>query len=105
WKPRPTASSGEQHQKTRSSIGRSATSSTTGSTSTRRQRSAVRCAEVGYQQELTEAARRETGLDHFGNDSFREGFERLVRSVEDESDLNAIGQEAMRSLIVGLLAQ
>ena len=60
---------------------------------------------MGYQQELTEAARRETGLDHFGNDSFREGFERLVRSVEDESDLNAIGQEAMRSLIVGLLAQ
>ena len=55
--------------------------------------------------DLMEEARAETGLDDFGDDSFREGLECLVRSVQDESHLNAMGQFAMRSRIVGSLSQ
>ena len=55
--------------------------------------------------DLIDDARNQTGLDDFGDDSFREGLERLVRSLQHEAKLNAMGQEAMRGRIVGLLAQ
>jgi hypothetical protein len=50
-------------------------------------------------------ARAATGLDDFGDDSFREGLEILVRSLRNEAKLNATGQIVMRSRVVGLLSQ
>jgi len=55
--------------------------------------------------ELLAEASAETGLADFGEDSFREGLERLVRALRTEADLNAAGQTALHKLIVGLLAQ
>src|ERR1700730_2357676 len=55
--------------------------------------------------ELLEEARAKTGLDDFGEASFREGLERLVRALRAEADLNATGQDALRKLIMGLLVQ
>ncbi|XUL93876.1 sulfotransferase family protein [Streptomyces galilaeus] len=55
--------------------------------------------------ELLSAARAETGLEDFGDDSFHEGLERLVRALRQEARLNAVGQTAIRRMIVGLLAQ
>ncbi|MFC5744260.1 sulfotransferase family protein [Actinomadura rugatobispora] len=55
--------------------------------------------------DLIEAARTQTGLDDFGDDSFREGLERLVRSLHAEARLHTAGQETLRGLIVNLLAQ
>ena len=42
--------------------------------------------------ELTAAAVKRTGLDDFGDDSFREGLEILVRALGDEARLNARGE-------------
>ena len=42
----------------------------------------------------------QTGLDDFGDDSFREGLERLARSLQDEAHLNAIGQVALQGQLV-----
>ena len=42
--------------------------------------------------DLIDDARDQTGLDDFGDDSFREGLERLVRSLQHEAKLNAMGQ-------------
>ncbi len=55
-------------------------------------------------EDLLLAAQAETGLDDFGDDSFREGLERLVRALRDESSLNAMGQLAVPHLIVNLLS-
>ena len=55
--------------------------------------------------DLIDVARDQTGLDDFGDDSFREGLEVLVRSLQHEAKLSAVGQEVMRGRIVGLLAQ
>src|SRR4051795_11481069 len=55
--------------------------------------------------DLMDAARAQTGLDDFGGDSFREGLEILVHGLRHEAKLNAMGEEAMRGRIVGLLAQ
>src|SRR2546421_662478 len=55
--------------------------------------------------DLMREARKETGLDDFGDDSFREGLEILVRSLQDEAKLNSMGQAAMRGRVVGLLSQ
>jgi hypothetical protein len=41
--------------------------------------------------ELLQRARTATGLDHFGDDSYAEGLEILVRSLNAESRLNATG--------------
>lgn len=41
---------------------------------------------------LTAAAVQRTGLDDFGDDSFREGLEILVRALRDEARLNARGE-------------
>lgn len=44
-------------------------------------------------QELTNAAVDRTGLDDFGEDSFREGLEILVHALREEADLNARGED------------
>ena len=60
---------------------------------------------MGEHDELIADARDQTGLGDFGDDSFREGLEVLVRSLQGEAKLNAMGQEAMRGRLVSLLAQ
>ena len=55
--------------------------------------------------ELVEAAVRQTGLDDFGDDSFREGLEVLVKSLRDEAQLNARGDAFIHQRIVGYLGQ
>lgn len=55
--------------------------------------------------ELIDAARAETGLDDFGDDSFREGLEILVRALRDEANLNAGGEMVLELLITGYLGQ
>jgi hypothetical protein len=52
-----------------------------------------------------DAAIAQTGLDDFGDDSFREGLEILVRSLRDEARLNAAGEGFLYPRIVGHLAQ
>jgi hypothetical protein len=47
---------------------------------------------MGRVSALLDAAKAATGFDDFGADSFREGLERLVDSVEREGNLNAAGQ-------------
>ena len=42
--------------------------------------------------ELMAAAVERTGLDDFGDDSFREGLDILVRALNDEARLNARGE-------------
>lgn len=55
--------------------------------------------------DLIEAARRDTGLDDFGSDSFREGLERLIRSLNTQARLNAVGEHALRDRILLHLRQ
>jgi hypothetical protein len=55
--------------------------------------------------ELMAAAVAETGLDDFGDDSFREGLEILVRSLRDEARLNAAGEGYLYPRITGYLSQ
>jgi hypothetical protein len=47
----------------------------------------------------------QTGLDDFGDDSFREGLEILARSLRDEARLNAVGEAYLYPRLVGHLAQ
>jgi hypothetical protein len=51
-----------------------------------------------------DAARAETGLDDFGEDSFRDGLERLCHSLNTEAKLNAVGEMALPQLLGKLLA-
>lgn len=46
-----------------------------------------------------------TGLDDFGDDSFREGLEILLKSLRDEARLNARGEAFIYPRIIGHLAQ
>ena len=55
--------------------------------------------------DLMAAAIAQTGLDFFGDDSFREGLEILARSLRDEARLNAAGEAFLYPRIVGHLAQ
>ncbi len=55
--------------------------------------------------ELLAEAEKQTGLHDFGEDSFREGLERLVRALREEATLSAIGKQAMPALIGHLLSQ
>jgi hypothetical protein len=50
-----------------------------------------------------EAAKAQTGLDEFGEDSFREGLEILVRSLREEARLNAVGEAFIYQRLVGHL--
>jgi len=58
----------------------------------------------GY-RELIEVAKSETGLSEFGGDSFREGLEILVNSLNSEACLTATGEAYLRGQIVNLLSQ
>jgi Sulfotransferase family len=53
--------------------------------------------------DLVAAARTQTGLDDFGDDSFREGLEILVRSLRDEARLNATGEAVIYPRLIGHL--
>ena len=55
--------------------------------------------------DLIAAAVAATGLDDFGDDSFREGLEILVRALRDEADLNAAGEAVLYPRIVDHLGQ
>ena len=57
------------------------------------------------QDELLAEAQEQTGLDDFGDDAFREGLERLVRSLRTEATLNDLGEVVLPQLIVNLLSQ
>jgi hypothetical protein len=60
---------------------------------------------MGGHEELLEMARDQTGLEDFGDGSYLEGLEILVRSLRDEARLNARGEQALRARIVGYLTQ
>ena len=53
---------------------------------------------------LMNRAQQQTGLDDFGADSFREGLEILVASLDDEAYLNDFGRLSMDTQLVDLLA-
>jgi hypothetical protein len=53
---------------------------------------------------LLERARQQANLDDFGADSFRQGLEILVASLDDEARLNDLGRQAMDGQLVDLLA-
>ena len=53
--------------------------------------------------ELLAAATDETGLTDFGDDSFREGLDRLVDSVTTEATLNELGEFVLPMLVGRLL--
>ena len=55
--------------------------------------------------ELMAAAEAQTGLEGFGEDSFREGLEVLVRALRTEARLNAAGEAFLYPRLVGHLAQ
>ena len=55
--------------------------------------------------DLMAAAGARTGLHDFGEGSFREGLEVLVRSLRDEARLNAVGEAFLYERIVGHLVQ
>jgi hypothetical protein len=44
-------------------------------------------------------ARQKTGLDDFGDDSFREPMQRLLRSMEEEAELSATGRAMQRARV------
>ncbi len=54
--------------------------------------------------DLLDAASGQTGLDDFGDPSFREGLGVYVSSVTDEADLSEVGELAVEAQIVGNLA-
>lgn len=63
----------------------------------------------GGQQPLTSAAlmraaERTTGLDDFGDDSFREPLDRLCAAIENEARLSAVGRLITRARLVSTLA-
>jgi hypothetical protein len=60
---------------------------------------------MGDHEELLREARAQTGLSDFGDESFREGLQILVRSLREEARLNAMGERALRRRIVGYLKQ
>jgi hypothetical protein len=53
--------------------------------------------------DLLDAARHQTGLDDFGVDTFREGLERLVRSLEEDARLNDLGASVVPMLMTRML--
>ena len=52
---------------------------------------------------LLAAVRRQTGLDHFGDETFREPLSRLLESCENEAHLNTMGRCALTQDILQLL--
>jgi hypothetical protein len=58
----------------------------------------------GY-KDLIEVAKASTGLDDFGSDTYREGLEILVNSLNGEANLNATGENFIREQILNYLSQ
>ena len=56
-------------------------------------------------KDLMDIAQRENGLTDFGDDSFMEGLEILVASLNAEANLNAAGEAALRDTILRYLRQ
>ena len=54
--------------------------------------------------DLLDAARAQTGLEDFGVDTYREGLERLVRSINETARLNDLGEAVVPHLITRMLA-
>ncbi len=54
--------------------------------------------------ELEDEARRQTGLDDFGDGGHREGLERLIASMNDEADLTEVGEMVQQVRLVMLLS-
>jgi len=52
---------------------------------------------------MLDEARRNTGLDDFGDEDWREGFEILARSLEEEGQLTIVGRILARSDVVSAL--
>jgi len=61
--------------------------------------------DVAVGDDLLADAVTQTGLQDFGDESFREGLEILVRSLRDEARLNARGEAFVRHRLVGHLSQ
>lgn len=55
--------------------------------------------------DIRDAAVANTGLDDFGDDSYRAGLEMLLASLRDEARLNARGEDFIYQRIVGYLGQ
>ncbi len=55
--------------------------------------------------DLLTTARERTGLNDFGDDSFREGLECLIRSLRTEAKLNSVGEVVLPELILKHLTQ
>jgi len=55
-------------------------------------------------EELEQRAREATGLEDFGEESYREGLAILVASADEEAGFNAMGRAAFDAQIVDLLA-
>jgi hypothetical protein len=55
--------------------------------------------------DIQQEAVAQTGLDDFGEDSYREGLEILLASLSDEARLNARGEAFIHQRVVGHLAQ
>jgi hypothetical protein len=53
---------------------------------------------------LMDRARQQTGLDNFGDHSFREGLEILVAALDGEAELNELGRMSMDIQLTDLLA-
>lgn len=60
---------------------------------------------MALHDDLMAAAAAQTGLEDFGDDSFREGLEILVRSLRQEARLNGAGEAFLFGRITGHLAQ
>jgi hypothetical protein len=54
--------------------------------------------------ELEDEARRQTGLDDFGDSAHREGLERLTASMNEEADLTEVGEIVQQVRLVMLLS-
>jgi len=54
-------------------------------------------------EDLINAARSRSGLDDFGEDSFREGLEKLVASINSESRLTDMGKAAAPEMLIASL--
>ena len=55
-------------------------------------------------ERLLRDARRQAGLEDFGDPAFREGLERLAESLDREADLHPFGRTGQRGLVVSTLA-
>src|SRR5688572_18245858 len=55
-------------------------------------------------EQLVDAARQRTGLSDFGADTWQEGLEVLLKSVEQDADLTPMGHDVLADQFVGNLA-